>query len=115
MIGQAIKTRFPEGFWPSTMDASAQYRSIDDFSKSIYPIWKGIEEKDREAETAMTAAEVAASRLLFEVKTRHKQDNAIYAAGIKPHRSDIVQEKMQTLREKAARAAGGQRSYQGND
>lgn len=106
MIGQAIKSRFPDGYWPSTMDSSAQYRSIDDFSKAIYPIWKGIEEKDREAETAMTAAEVAASRILFEVKTRHKQDNAIYASGIKPHRSDVLQEKMQNIRSKAARAVG---------
>lgn len=106
MIGQAIRSRFPDGFWPSTMDASAQYRSIEDFSRAIYPIWRGIEEKDKDAETEMTAAEVSSSRLLFEVKTRHKQDNAIHASGIKPHRSDILQEKMQNIRSKAARAAG---------
>jgi len=117
MISQAIKSRFPEGYWPSTMDASAQYRSMDDFTRAIYPIWKGIGKKDWEAENGkmvdgemvggLTQAQVAApGQCLFEVQTTHKQDNAIFAAGIKPHRSDMAQEKMQNIRQKAARAAG---------
>lgn len=89
------------------MDGAAQSRSIDDFSRAIYPIWKGIEEKDKANEDAMTMGEVSShGQVMFEIRTMHKQDLAIYNSGIKPARTDENQEKMGRLRAKAVRASG---------
>ncbi len=107
MISQAIRTRFPEGYWPRGMDGAAQYQSLAAFSKEIFPIWKGIEEKDKADESAMTSAEVSrAGQLMMEVKTLHKQDLAIYLSGIKPSRTDDNRDRMDRLRQKAVRASG---------
>lgn len=107
MISQAMRTRFPDGYWPSGMDGSSQYRSLEDFGRSIYPIWKGIEEKDRIAEEKLTLAEIYASgQVMFEIRTMHNQDLAIYNSGIKPMRTDENQEKMNRLRQKAVKASG---------
>ena len=102
-----IDRKFPDGYWPRGMDSSAQYRSMDDFSKSIYPIWRGIQKKDQEAESKLSSLEVSRpGQVLFECRTMHKQDEAIYASGTKPQRTDGNQEKMAALRQKAVRAAG---------
>jgi hypothetical protein len=88
------------------MDMSAQHKSIDDFRAAIYPIWMGIEEKDKAADDKMTQAEVGAQKVVMEIWTVHRQDNAIFASGIKPYRSNRDQDKMAALRKKALRASG---------
>lgn len=106
LIIQAMKTRFQEGYWPKSMDSAAQYNSLDAFAKAIYPLWKGIEEKDKAVEDAMTTAEASKIRLMLEVQTLHKQDTAIYMSGIKPARMDEDRDAMDRLRRKAIRASG---------
>ncbi len=99
MITREINRVFPEGYWPKGMDNSAQARSIDEFSRAIYPAWKGTEAFDSEAEGKLTMEEIRApGQVLFEAKTIHKQDLAIRRSGNKPAR-----EFMQTadLRKKA--------------
>ena len=108
MISQGIRSLFPDGFWPASMDNAAQYRSLEDFGRAIYPLWKGVAKKDAEAEAALSGAEVhAKGQVLFEVQTMHRQDLAIHRAGIQTTRTDENQSKMNALRQKAARAAGG--------
>lgn len=114
LISKTMSRKFPEGFFPQGMDVSAQYKSIDDFRKAIYPIWKGIEEKDKEIDDKLTAAEVGKpGQMLFEIGTVHRQDLAIMRSGIKPHRSSGDQEKMVALRKKALRASGADRASGG--
>lgn len=85
MISRATMTISPDGYWPKGMDASAQFRSMDDFMRAIYPIWKGIEKKDKEAETALTGEQVRVpGQVLFECLTMHRQDRAIHQSGHKP-------------------------------
>ncbi|MDE2107007.1 MAG: hypothetical protein KGL39_57905 [Patescibacteria group bacterium] len=88
------------------MDESARANSIADFERGIYPIWKGIEEKDIHAENKMSLEEVKAQRVLFECLTLHKQDLAIYQSNIKPFRESGDREKMNELRRKALKATG---------
>lgn len=107
MISEAMRTRFPEGYWPKAMDGSAQYNSIDAFTKSIYPIWRGIAEKDKEREEALPMSEIGKpGSVMFEILTMHKQDLAIFNSGIKPARIDANQETMNRLRRKDSRAGG---------
>lgn len=116
MISQAIRSKFPDGYWPESMDGAAQYRSLEDFSRAIYPIWRGIEKKDTEAEAKPAQKQIdAPGQVLYEIRTIHKQDVAIHSSGHKPARTDSNQEKMASIRQKAARAAGAQTSYQGRD
>ena len=111
MIVEAIRTKFPEGYWPVGMEPAAQFHSLDSFQKEIFPIWKGIQEKEDAAEKLLTAAQVfRPGQLMLEVRTLHKQDAAIYNSGIKPMRSDLNQEMMSRLRAKALRASGKDRA-----
>lgn len=69
------------------MISSEQASSIAEFGRLIYPIWKGIEEKDIEADASKTLSEVnAPGQVLFDCLTLHRQDLAIYRSGIKPNR-----------------------------
>lgn len=59
--------------------------SVDNFKRAIYPIWKGIEDRDIAAENKITMEEVNWSgQVLFEAKTVHTQDLAIISSGYKP-------------------------------
>ncbi len=60
---------------------------MDNFSREIYPLWKSIEDRDLKAEEKLSMSEInAPGQLLFDVKTTHKQDKAIYDSGNKPSR-----------------------------
>ena len=105
LISEVMRIRFPEGFWPKSMTSSEQYASLDAFGKSIYPIWRGIAERDRIREESIPMSEVnAPGQVMFEVSTTHKQDAAIYNSGIKPSRTDENQNTMNRLRRKDVRA-----------
>jgi hypothetical protein len=105
-IALATSRLSPSGYWPNGMDEGAKAASVAAFEREIYPLWKGIEERDKIAEDKMTPAEVTSQRVLLECVTLHKQDLAVYQSGIKPNRSGGDQERMADLRRKAARAAG---------
>ena len=109
MIADVTRINNPggAGYWPKGMDSASQSASVDKFSRSIYPIWKGIEEKDKASEDLLTSEQVhRPGQVLFECVTLHKQDLAILNSGIKPSRMDDNQEKMDRLRQKAVRAVG---------
>lgn len=106
IIALAIARKFPDGCWPKTMTQSEQSQSISDFGRAIYPIWKGIDERDWEADAKLSQAEVNASgQILYDILTLHRQDLAIYASGIKPRRDSMEMQAMADLRAKAARAS----------
>lgn len=94
----------PDGFWPRDMSTSEQASSVAQFESLIYPIWKGIEEKDIAADAKLTMEQIQERRVLLECLTLHKQDLAIHASGIKPNRSGSEYAKMLELRRKSARA-----------
>lgn len=97
----------PDGYWPRDMSLQEQAASIAQFEALIFPIWKGISERDLAVDAKMTAEEVAAQRVLLECLTLHKQDLAVYASGIKPNRTGSDYTRMIELRRKSARAARG--------
>lgn len=88
------------------MSQADQARSVSDFERAIFPIWKGIEQKDIAREQAMSLSDVSAMLTLAECLTMHKQDLRIYESGIKPHRMSTDQVRMDAIRAKATRAAG---------
>lgn len=87
------------------MEEATKANSIFDFERAIYPIWAKIETVDNEAEKKLSSKEATSGLIMGECVTLHKQDLAIFKSGIKPHRIDIAQEKMNKLRAKAARAS----------
>lgn len=87
------------------MEESVKAASMDQFERAIYPIWRGIDEKDKIAEINMTNEEIATRDVLLECGTLHRQDLAIYTSGIKPNRQGGDQEKIADLRRRASRAA----------
>ncbi len=94
----------PNGYWPKGMEESVKAQSMREFERAIFPIWKGIEEKDKIADAKLTPEQVAAQDVLLECLTLHKQDLAIHGSGIKPNRQGGDQEKMADLRRRASRA-----------
>jgi hypothetical protein len=84
------------------MDEAAKSRSVADFERQIYPIWKGIEEKDRHDEEKMTSAQVSLLDVMLEVSTLHRQDRAIRSSGIMPGTMTATREGAEALRKKAA-------------
>lgn len=82
-----MRTTFPDGYWPKEMPEAARYESISDFEVAVYPIWMGIETKDRENEEKLTVTEISKLDVLLEVGTMHRQDVAIRRSGFKPTRS----------------------------
>lgn len=104
-IAQAMSRLKPDGFWPKNMSEGEKAASVDQFEKSIYPIWKSIEVADKAAEDDLTDEEVAApGQVMFECATMHRQDRAIKRRGILPNIVTIEKEMMAGLRRKAARA-----------
>ena len=85
-IKSAMTRIFPNGYYPKEMLPGEQEISMDTFSKAIFPLWKRIEEQDTKAEAKLSNDEVAALKVLMEVTTTHKQDQAIYDSGHKPTR-----------------------------
>lgn len=77
---------FPNGFYPKEMLPGEQNSSMENFRRSIFPLWKSIEERDNKAELKMTDAEIYSQRVLMEIPTTHKQDRSIYDSGNKPSR-----------------------------
>lgn len=96
----------PDGYWPSGMDASEQSRSIAEFEAAIYPIWMGIETKDKEAEALLTATQVSALPVMLEVETMHRKDIAIHQSGIKPRR-EATATGSELQKRAAAKSYGG--------
>lgn len=97
----------PDGYWPRDMSLSEQAASMEQFEALVYPLWKGIDERDTATEAKLTAGEIASQRVLLECLTLHRQDLAIYASGIKPNRTGSDYTRMIELRRKAAKAARG--------
>lgn len=85
------------------MDEAAKAESIESFEKSIYPIWRGIEERDLAEDLSRPLTD---GGVMWECATMHKQDVAVYISGIKANRFDVKVELMADLRRKAARASG---------
>lgn len=106
-IADAMARIYPDGYWPAGMDNAAQGRSMYEFERAIYPIWKGIEKKDAEKDAEMTIEQVSREPIMLECLTLHKQDLAIINSQHRPRRIDIDQAKMDNLRKRAVRAAGG--------
>lgn len=106
IISEAMTRMFPNGYWPKGMDSSVQYQSMRDFERNIYPIWKGIEERDKADEDKLSHEQLRLpGRPLLEMLTIHRQDKAIHRSGYKPNRMDHNQETMARLRKKDARSA----------
>lgn len=104
-IAQTMNRLKPDGFWPKNMTEGEKSASVDQFEKSIYPLWKSIEVSDKSAEDALTVEEVnLPGQVLFECATMHRQDRAIKRKGILPNIVSIEKEMMADLRRKAARA-----------
>lgn len=99
MIAQSTRQKFPDGYFPREMNAAEKAVSIEEFERSIYPIWMGIEKKDFENEAAQSWEWVHAQRVLLEVLTMHRQDRAIHGSNHKPVR---MGEPTEGFRKKAA-------------
>lgn len=98
-IADAMRTMKPDGYWAG-VEPSVQGVRIEDFERAIYPLWKGVAERDRVIEDALSISEVSArGQVMFETSTTHRQDIAIYESGIKPN-GEIV--PTENLRKKAA-------------
>lgn len=89
-------------FWPKEMPEADRTRSMDDFSAAIYPIWKGIEEKDNAKDQALSLAEAGNRLMMSEVLTLHKQDLAIFQSGIKVRRDVMTVQTASDFRRKQA-------------
>ena len=88
------------------MDASDQNRSVHEFERAIFPIWKGIEEREIAADGKLTGADIyAPGQILFECATLHKQDLAILASGVKPHRQAGDREYIDAIRRRDTRVS----------
>ena len=88
------------------MTGDHQFHSIKQFEAAIFPIWKGIEERDREIESKMKSSDSFDSPILLECLTLHRQDDAIIASKIKPWRDTADQAMVEELRRKSAKSAG---------
>lgn len=97
----------PNGFWPVGMDENAKWKSVAEFERAIFPIWMGIEERDKENEDKMSNEEISAQRVLLECLTLHRQDVAIHTSMIKPNRFDGDHKRMADLHRRALKASGG--------
>lgn len=93
---------FSQGYWPREMSEADRARSMEDFTRAIYPIWRGIDERDRAEDAKKSLGECMAQPIMAEVVTLHKQDLAIYESGHKPSKISTAPESMQRLRQKAA-------------
>lgn len=100
-ISQMTARMSPDGFFPN-MDNAAQYRAMSDFEKAVYPIWRGIEERDSANEAKLSMTEINKIPVMLECLTVHRQDLAIHASGHKPSRLNATPEAAQNLRKKAA-------------
>lgn len=99
---------YPNGYWPREMTEGERAASVEIFSREIYPIWKGIEDRDIAADNKLTMEQANnPGQMLFEAATIHKQDLAILSSGIKPNQISSEKEVMAELRRKAVRASGG--------
>lgn len=101
----------PNGIWPNKFDEAAKSRSISQFESDIYPIWSGIEKRDRLAVSKMTQEEISLAPVLLEVGMVHAQDRAILESGKKPNMGIASAEDVQQNRKKEA-AAGKFNSWQ---
>lgn len=73
-----MKILFPDGYWPKEMGQSERDVSIGDFEHKIFPIWKGIEERDLEDQAKQEMREInSPGQVMFECETTHRQDIAI--------------------------------------
>jgi len=101
---------FPDGYWPKEMTPSEREESMNNFERQIYPIWKGIEQKDVEKDKQMTQDEVSKQDILLECLTLHSQDIAIHMSGYKPYRQSQKQQfeksELDRIKKASWRAAG---------
>ena len=104
-IKMSTMSHSPDGYWPRDMSTSEQAASMAQFEARIYPLWRGIAERDTAAEALMTTEQVREQRVLLECITLHKQDLAIFNSGIKPNRTGSDYTRMIELRRKAAKAS----------
>ena len=93
---------FKKGYWPQAMTEPAKAESMKNFEKAIFPIWKGIEQKDIDSDARMTLSECMARPILAECVTMHKQDLAIRDSGFQPEKMIVTPEEMDRLRRKSA-------------
>ena len=75
-------------FWPIHIDQSTQQTLIEQFQKSIYPIWKSIEHR------------LTKDGDWNEVDLLHKQDWAIYDSGNRVNRLFIPIEQLRKAEKK---------------
>lgn len=101
MIALTMIRLKPNGYWPSGMDQAAQANSVRDFESQIYPIWKGIEDRDIKLDTDRAMIQ---GDLMFECVTMHKQDRAIHQSGIKPREDNADQDRVDKMRRSDARS-----------
>ena len=97
----------PDGYWPRDMTPSEQSSSLAQFESLIYPIWKGVEERDFDREAKLSQQEVNAQRVLLECLTLHHQDLLIHASGKRPTRTSSNYAQALELRRKAAKSERG--------
>ena len=87
------------GYWPSNMPEADRAMQMENFARSIYPIWRGIEDRDIASDSK---PDWTKGLILAECVTLHKQDWVIYNSGIKPAKIHLTQEDMSKLRRKEA-------------
>ena len=76
-----------DGYWPPGMTDSQKNLSLFEFGRKIYPIWKGIEERDIAEDLKKSVEEHAApGQYIYECLTLHKCDLGIYRSHHKPNR-----------------------------
>lgn len=89
------------------MTDGQRHDSIYQWEKMIYPIWNKIETAEFAADNARYEQDPTyKEEVLYDCRLTHKQDLSIHRSGFKPNRTDENQEKMYSLRAKAAKAAG---------
>lgn len=85
-IADSMRRIFPNGYWPKKMTDGEKSLSMDTFRRDIYPIWNGIDRRDRMSDDAKPSVDLyAPGQVLFETVTMHKQDMAIRGSGKRPN------------------------------
>lgn len=88
-LSEIARQKCPDGFWPKDVSENERGARILDFERAIYPVWASIETKDREADANMTREQLAATTVLLECQTLHRQDEAIIASGKSVNRGGV--------------------------
>ncbi len=102
-IAELTRIFNPDGYWPKAMSLEDRTRSMEDFQKVIFPIWKGIQERDDARDKSATGPiATTVGAMMSEIATMHRQDMAILASGFKPRKEVMTQESAVDLRRKAA-------------